>query len=53
VFGIASGRQEVRAPLDASALEEIVLRDWRGRDVRLGEAWSQEPATLVFLRHYG
>ena len=53
MFGIELRRQEVNPPADARALEEIVLRDPAGHDVRLGDVWAQEPATLVFLRHYG
>ena len=53
MFGLSRKRQEVRPPSDARALEDIVLRDWRGRDVRLGDLWSTNPALLVFLRHYG
>ena len=53
MFGIAKRRQEVRPPTDAKALEDIVVRDWRGTDVRLGDLWSEGPALLVFLRHYG
>ena len=45
--------QQGRPPTDAGALEDIVLRDWRGREVRLGDRWSKHPALLAFLRHYG
>jgi hypothetical protein len=37
----------------ADRLAEIVLEDWRGRPVRLGDLWRDGPAVLVFLRHYG
>ncbi|MBA2440736.1 MAG: hypothetical protein H0V50_08700 [Thermoleophilaceae bacterium] len=53
MFGIGRERQEVCPPADARTLEDIVLRDWRARDVRLGDVWSKNPALLVFLRHYG
>jgi hypothetical protein len=53
MFGISKTRQEVAPPTDAKQLEDIVLHDWRGNDVRLGELWSEGPALLVFLRHYG
>lgn len=46
-------RQEARPPGDARDLADIVLRDSRGEDVRLGDVWSSNPALLVFLRHYG
>jgi hypothetical protein len=53
VFGISRKRQEVRAPVDAEPLEDVVVQDLRGDDVRLGNLWSRHPALLVFLRHYG
>ncbi|MGI8945526.1 MAG: hypothetical protein ACR2GL_04715 [Thermoleophilaceae bacterium] len=53
MFGIATKRGEAVPPTDAHALEDIALRDWRGRDVRLGDVWARNPALLVFLRHYG
>jgi hypothetical protein len=37
----------------ATALAGIVLPDHEGRTVRLGELWSERPAALVWLRHYG
>ncbi len=40
-------------PATADALAEIVLPDHEGHDVRLGELWSDRPAALVWLRHYG
>jgi hypothetical protein len=53
MFGLSRTQQEATPPRDARPLEEIVLRDWRGRDVRLGDVWASNPALLVFLRHYG
>lgn len=53
MFGLGKERSAVDPPQDARALEEIVLRDWRGRELRLGDVWSDNPALLVFLRHYG
>jgi hypothetical protein len=53
VLGAASKGQRTRAPKDARALEDVVLKDYRGNDVRLGDLWSENPAVLVFLRHYG
>lgn len=43
----------MRPPTDAKALEDLMVRDWRGSDVRLGDLWADSPALLVFLRHYG
>jgi hypothetical protein len=40
-------------PQAADALADIVLPDHEGHDVRLGELWSDRPAALVWLRHYG
>jgi hypothetical protein len=34
-------------------LRDIVLPDDAGRDVRLGDLWSDTLAVLVWLRHYG
>jgi hypothetical protein len=34
-------------------LADIVLRDAEGRLVRLGSLWSDGPAVIAFLRHYG
>jgi hypothetical protein len=34
-------------------LAEIVLPDSEGQLVRLGSLWANEPAVIVFLRHYG
>ncbi|MGD0214095.1 MAG: hypothetical protein ABSB87_12750 [Terriglobales bacterium] len=34
-------------------LAEIVLPDSEGQLVRLGSLWTNEPAVIVFLRHYG
>jgi hypothetical protein len=30
-----------------------VLRDQDSHEVRLGDLWSDRPAALVWLRHYG
>jgi hypothetical protein len=34
-------------------LDDIVLPDQDGREVRLGSLWENGPAVLVWLRHYG
>jgi hypothetical protein len=41
------------APDRADELQDIVLQDSEGSDVRLGSLWDERPAVLVFLRHYG
>jgi hypothetical protein len=47
----AGGRPS--APSRADELAELVLPDHDGHDVRLGDLWSDRPAALVWLRHYG
>jgi hypothetical protein len=42
-----------RPPARADGLAEIVLPDHECHDVRLGDLWSEGPAALVWLRHYG
>lgn len=34
-------------------LGEVVLRDADDREVRVGGLWSDRPAVLVWIRHYG
>ena len=53
LFGTSLRRQEARPPDDASALAELVVKDLDGTDVRLGSLWEDQPAVLVWLRHYG
>lgn len=53
VFGAAVRRQKTSPPERADELAEIVLQDHDGRAVRLGDLWSERPAALVWLRHYG
>ncbi len=48
----ASGRGTAPAAR-AAALADMVLRDHDDRAVRLGDLWSDRPAALVWLRHYG
>jgi hypothetical protein len=51
--GVAARRQATSPPEDAGELADFVLQGQRGEDVRLGELWSDGPAVLVWLRHYG
>ncbi|MGH9366498.1 MAG: hypothetical protein ACRD3M_02340 [Thermoanaerobaculia bacterium] len=37
----------------AARLSDISLPDADGREVRLGSLWSDSPAVVAFLRHYG
>ena len=52
-LGVAARRQRTNAPERADDLADFVLQDHGGEDVRLGELWSEGPAVLVWLRHYG
>jgi hypothetical protein len=53
LLGTALRRQSTHAPADARELGAAVVRDLDGHEVRLGELWDDQPAVLVFLRHYG
>jgi hypothetical protein len=53
VLGAAKERQQANAPDRADALADLVLLDHDGAEVRLGSLWSERPAALVWLRHYG
>ena len=52
-LGTPAKRQRTNPPDRADDLADVVLQDQRGEDVRLGELWSDGPAVLVWLRHYG
>ena len=34
-------------------LADIVLPDVSGKEIRMGSLWANNPAVVVFLRHYG
>lgn len=53
MFGIRRERERTKRPTDARQLEDLVVEDLGGRELRLGDQWSRNPALLVFLRHYG
>ena len=53
MFGSGRQRQTTSRPHDARELEDLVVKDLDGNDVRLGDRWSRNPALVVFLRHYG
>ena len=53
MLGISSTKQQTAPPATAEALADIVLPDHDGNEVRLGDLWSDGPAVLVWLRHYG
>jgi prostamide/prostaglandin F2alpha synthase len=52
-LGTSKTRQAVHPPADAAELGGVTVRDLDDREVRLGELWEDQPAVLVFLRHYG
>ena len=53
VLGATMKRQTTNPPGRADELADFVLQDQNGEDVRLGDTWSDGPAVLVWLRHYG
>jgi hypothetical protein len=53
MFGTSSTSQRTAPPARADVLADIVLPDHDRNDVRLGDLWSDGPAVLVWLRHYG
>jgi prostamide/prostaglandin F2alpha synthase len=53
LLGAAVRRQKTRPPGDASGLAGLTVKDFEGKDVRLGSFWEDGPAVVVFLRHYG
>ena len=52
-LGAALRRRKTNPPARADELADFVLQDQSEDDVRLGELWSDGPAVLVWLRHYG
>lgn len=46
-------RQRTNPPVHARELEDVVVKDDRGQDVRLGDLWRDRPVALAFMRHYG
>ena len=53
MLGTSKEQQRVQPPANADELAEVELVDLHGRPRRLGDAWSDNPAVVVFLRHYG
>jgi hypothetical protein len=52
----ASLRDEAHRAMESSLsarLAGIVLPDADGSPIQLGSLWAEQPAVLVFLRHYG
>jgi hypothetical protein len=52
-FGASKQHQETHPPANAKALQDLVLQDQDGNDVRLGDLWADRPVVLAWLRHYG
>jgi hypothetical protein len=52
-LGTSKSRQRTRVPGDAAELGAVTVRDLEGKEIRLGDLWEDQPAVLVFLRHYG
>jgi hypothetical protein len=53
LFGTSGERQEPHAPATADSLAGLELENHDGELRRLGDYWTDGPAVLVFLRHYG
>ena len=39
--------------MDSAAIADLMLVDTDETPVRLGDTWSERPAVLVWLRHFG
>ena len=53
LFGTSGDRSEPHAPATADELADLELENHDGESRRLGDYWTDAPAVLVFLRHYG
>ncbi len=53
LLGAARTTEHPSPPEHARELQDIVLDDSAGQPVRLGDLWRDQPAVLIFLRHYG
>ena len=38
---------------DMASIEDVKLPDHEGKEVRLGDLWSERRTLVVWLRHYG
>ena len=52
-MGTSRERQDAAAPDRADELAGLELENHAGELRRLGDYWTDGPAVLVFLRHYG
>jgi hypothetical protein len=39
--------------LETTQLGAMALKDWKNAPVVVGSAWAEQPAILVWLRHFG
>lgn len=53
ILGTSGQREQTHAPQRADDLAEFELENHAGEVKRLGDYWSDGPAVLVWLRHYG
>jgi hypothetical protein len=53
IFGTSGDRSKPGAPATADELAGLELENHAGDLRRLGDYWTDRPAVLVFLRHYG
>ena len=52
-MGLFGGSDDVRAPERADDIGAMELENHEGELRRVGDYWADNPAVLVFLRHYG
>jgi hypothetical protein len=45
--------QQTRPPRHVGELKDVAVQDEHGAELPLGDLWRDQPAVLVFLRHYG
>jgi hypothetical protein len=53
LFGTSGDSSKPSAPATADELAGLELENHAGALRRLGDYWTDRPAVLVFLRHYG
>lgn len=53
ILGTADKSQRTHPPSRADSIGELVLPDQDGVERRLADFWTENPAVLVWLRHYG
>jgi hypothetical protein len=53
LFGTSGDGRKPQAPATVDELADLELENHAGELRRLGDYWTDRPAVLVFLRHYG